>query len=73
LGLLILLGRFIVIALVLAMAGSFAKQDRAAPEVSELPLHKPQFVIFLVALLVFIAVPTFFPLLTAGPLAGGLR
>ncbi len=72
LGIIILLGRFLVIALVLALAGSFADQERAVPAVSELPLHRPQFVILLVALIVFIAVPTFLPVLLAGPLAGGL-
>ncbi|MDR2930916.1 MAG: potassium-transporting ATPase subunit KdpA [Propionibacteriaceae bacterium] len=73
LGVIILLGRFLVIALVLAMAGSFARQDRSTVMVADLPLHRPQFVVLLVGLIVFIAVPTFFPVLTVGPLAGGLR
>jgi K+-transporting ATPase ATPase A chain len=72
LGITILLGRFIPIALVLALAGSFAAQDRASSTVAELPLHKPQFVGLLVGLIIFIALPMFFPYLTLGPLAEGL-
>ena len=70
LGILILLGRFLLIAVVLGLAGAFAAQDRASSE--ELPLHRPQFVVLLVSLIVYIAVPTFFAILAAGPLAEGL-
>jgi len=73
LGVLILLGRFLLIAVVLALAGAFAAQDRAPSSVEELPLHRPQFVVLLVSLIVYIAVPTFFAILAAGPLAEGLR
>lgn len=72
LGVIILLGRFVPIALVLALAGSFAAQDRAASAATELPLHRPQFVALLVGVIVFIAVPTFIPVLMVGPLAEGL-
>jgi K+-transporting ATPase ATPase A chain len=72
LGVIILLGRFVVIGLVMALAGGFAGQDRASADVSELPVHRPQFVILLIGLTIFIAVPTFFPVLTVGPLAHGL-
>ncbi|MCL2471800.1 MAG: potassium-transporting ATPase subunit KdpA, partial [Propionibacteriaceae bacterium] len=72
LGVLILLGRFLVIAIVLAMAGSFATQDQIPTGVGELPLHSPQFVAFFVALIIFVAVPTFFAILAAGPFAEGL-
>ena len=72
LGVVILLGRFVVIAIVLALAGSFAAQDRAPAAVVELPLYRPQFVGLLVGLVAFVALPTFLPLLMAGPLAEGL-
>lgn len=72
LGVIILLGRFVPIALVLALAGSLASQDRAASQAAELPLHRPQFVGLLVGVIVFVSVPTFFPILTLGPLAEGL-
>lgn len=72
LGVIILLGRFVPIALVLALAGSLAAQDRAASAATELPLHRPQFVGFLVGVIVFVAVPMFIPVLMLGPLAEGL-
>ena len=71
LGILILLGRLLPIVLVLALAGSFAAQDGSSAAV-ELPLHKPQFVGFLVFIIIFVALPTFVPILTLGPLAEGL-
>jgi len=73
LGLMILLGRFLVIAIVLALAGAFAAQDKAPRGVGELPLRRPQFIGLLTTLILFIGVPTFFAILTAGPLAEGLR
>lgn len=72
LGIIILLGRFVPIALVLALAGSLASQDRAASQAAELPLNRPQFVGLLVGVIIFVSVPTFFPILTLGPLAEGL-
>ena len=72
LGTIILLGRFLPIACVVAMAGSFAAQDRATTNVAELPLHRPQFVGLLVGIIIFISLPTFFPILTLGPLAEAL-
>lgn len=69
LGIIILLGRFVPIALVLALAGSFADQDRAASSAAELPLRRPQFVGLLIGVILFVSIPTFFPLLTLGPLA----
>jgi len=71
-GVLILLGRFLPIALVLALAGSFAAQDRASSALAELPVYRPQFVGWLLFIIVFISLPTFFPILTVGPLAEGL-
>jgi K+-transporting ATPase ATPase A chain len=73
LGIIILLGRFIPITLVLALAGSFAGQDRAGTKAVELPTHRPQFVFMLVAVMLVIALPMFLPYLMLGPLAEGLR
>ena len=44
LGLAMLLGRFIPIVMVLALAGLFAEQRPAAPNSGTLPTHRPQFV-----------------------------
>ncbi|GAA3583611.1 potassium-transporting ATPase subunit KdpA [Klugiella xanthotipulae] len=70
LGVVILLGRFIPIVLVLALAGSLSMQGKAESTL-ELPLHRPQFVGLLVGLIVFIAVPMFVPILLVGPFAEG--
>ncbi|WP_213451872.1 potassium-transporting ATPase subunit KdpA [Rhizomonospora bruguierae] len=73
LGVTILLGRFVPIALVLALAGSLAAQDRIPATSLALPVHRPQFVGLLVGIIIFVSLPTFFPILTLGPLAEGLR
>ncbi|MDR2215882.1 MAG: potassium-transporting ATPase subunit KdpA [Nevskiaceae bacterium] len=72
LGILILLGRLLPITLVLCLAGSFAQQDRTAPSSGRLPLDGMQFIVFVVVLVLFIALPMFLPYLMAGPLAEGL-
>lgn len=71
LGIVILLGRFIPITLVLALAGSLASQGKAASS-AELPLHRPQFAVLMVSLIIFITVPLFVPILLVGPFAEGL-
>lgn len=67
LGIAMLLGRFVPIVLVLALAGSFA-QERIPATSGTLPTHRPQFV----GLLVAVTALTYFPVLTLGPLAEGL-
>jgi len=73
LGVVMLLGRFVPIVLVLALAGSFASQDPVPETVGTLPTHRPQFVGMLVAITVIVTALTFFPVLTLGPLAEGIR
>lgn len=70
-GVVILLGRFLPIAIVLALAGSLSAQGTAVTA-DELPLHRPQFVVLLVGLIAFITVPLFVPMLLVGPFAEGL-
>jgi K+-transporting ATPase ATPase A chain len=73
LGVLILLGRLAPIALVLCLAGSFARQERGAHmSRRRLPVDGPQFIGFVVALVLFISIPMFLPYLMAGPLAEGI-
>jgi len=72
LGIVMLLGRFVPIALILALAGSFAAQERASSAAAELPIYKAPFVGLLVFLIIFISLPTFFPILAVGPFAEGL-
>ncbi|MEV4702827.1 potassium-transporting ATPase subunit KdpA [Actinoplanes sp. NPDC049316] len=72
LGLAMLLGRFLPIVLVLALAGSLARQ-RAAPETEgTLPTHRPLFVGMLAGVTVVLVALTFLPALALGPLAEGL-
>lgn len=73
LGLAMLLGRFIPIVLVLALAGSLAAQDRVPATVGTLPTHRPQFVGLLVGVTVLVTALTYFPVLALGPLAEGLN
>jgi K+-transporting ATPase ATPase A chain len=72
LGVVMLLGRFIPIVLVLALAGSLAAQERIPGTTGTLPTHRPQFVGLLVVVSVLITALTYFPVLTLGPLAEGL-
>jgi len=72
LGVAMLLGRFIPIVLVLALAGSLAAQDSVPSTAGTLPTHRPQFVGLLAVVAVVITALTYFPVLTLGPLAEGL-
>ncbi|WP_217178757.1 potassium-transporting ATPase subunit KdpA [Streptomyces sp. AC495_CC817] len=72
LGVAMLLGRFLPIVLVLALAGSFAAQQRVPATSGTLPTHRPQFVGLLIAVTVVVTALTYFPVLTLGPLAEGL-
>lgn len=72
LGVVMLLGRFIPIVLVLALAGSLAAQERIPGTSGTLPTHRPQFVGLLLVVSVLITALTYFPVLTLGPLAEGL-
>ncbi|GAB6936963.1 potassium-transporting ATPase subunit KdpA [Isoptericola variabilis] len=72
LGVAILLGRFVPIVLVLALAGSLARQDKVPATAGTLPTHRPQFVGLLVGVVVVLTALTYFPVLALGPLAEGL-
>ncbi|MFB7891831.1 potassium-transporting ATPase subunit KdpA [Microbacterium sp. NPDC056044] len=72
LGVAMLLGRFLPIVLVLALAGSLAAQKPVPSTAGTLPTHRPQFVGLLAVVAVVITALTYFPVLTLGPLAEGL-
>jgi potassium-transporting ATPase potassium-binding subunit len=72
LGVAMLLGRFLPIVLVLALAGSLAQQQKVPETAGTLPTHRPQFVGLLVGVTVIVTALTYFPVLTLGPLAEGL-
>ena len=72
LGFAMLLGRFLPILFVLALAGSLADQRQVPATAGTLPTHRPLFVGMLVGIVVIVAGLTFFPALALGPLAEGL-
>jgi potassium-transporting ATPase potassium-binding subunit len=72
LGICMLLGRFVPMVLVLALAGSFAKQQPVPVTAGTLPTHRALFVTMLVGIVLIVTGLTYFPTLTLGPLAEGL-
>ncbi|WP_313815132.1 potassium-transporting ATPase subunit KdpA [Citricoccus sp.] len=72
LGVVMLLGRFLPILFVLALAGSLASQDKVPETAGTLPTHRPLFIGLLTGVTVILTALTFFPILTLGPLAEGL-
>ncbi|MBO0899023.1 potassium-transporting ATPase subunit KdpA [Cellulomonas sp. zg-ZUI222] len=72
LGVAILLGRFVPMVLVLALAGSLAAQGAVPATAGTLPTHRPQFVGLLAGVVVVLTALTYFPVLALGPLAEGL-
>jgi len=73
LGIVMLLGRFLPIAFVLALAGSLARQQPVPVSAGTLPTHRLQFVGFLTGVTVILVALTYFPALALGPLAEGLH
>ncbi|MFE4335352.1 potassium-transporting ATPase subunit KdpA [Streptomyces sp. NPDC056831] len=71
-GLAMLLGRFLPMVFVLALAGSLAEQKPVPATVGTLGTHKPLFSGLLVGTILIIAGLTYFPALALGPLAEGL-
>ncbi|NRQ37531.1 potassium-transporting ATPase subunit KdpA [Nonomuraea sp. NN258] len=72
LGLCMALGRFLPIVLVLALAGSLARQTPVPASAGTLPTHRPQFVGLVVGVTIILVALTFLPALALGPLAEGL-
>ncbi len=66
-------GRLVPIALVLALAGSLAKQPETPVTEGTLPTHRPLFVVLLGATILIVTALTYFPALALGPLAEGLH
>jgi K+-transporting ATPase ATPase A chain len=73
LGVAMMLGRFVPIVFVLALAGSLAAQDHIPVTAGTLPTHRPQFVGLLIGVVVIVGALTYFPALALGPLAEGLN
>jgi len=72
LGVVMILGRFVPIVLVLALAGSLAAQNKVPATAGTLPTHRPMFIGLLIGVVLIVTALTYFPVLTLGPLAEGL-
>ena len=73
LGLAMVFGRFAPMMLVLALAGSLARQGMTPESSGTLPTHKPQFIGLVVGVTVILVALTFLPALALGPLAEGIH
>ncbi|MCY7341514.1 MAG: potassium-transporting ATPase subunit KdpA [Pseudonocardia sp.] len=72
LGVAMLLGRFVPILAVLALAGSLARQRRVEPGAGTLPTDGVLFGVLVGGTVVLVAALTFFPALALGPIAEAL-
>ncbi|MCE3554537.1 potassium-transporting ATPase subunit KdpA [Pseudonocardia sp. RS11V-5] len=72
LGIAMLLGRFVPILAILALAGSLAQQKRVDAGAGTLATDKPLFGLLVGGTIVLVAALTFFPALALGPLAEAL-
>src|SRR5271166_5230029 len=62
-----LIGRFIFVVPMLAVAGSLAEKKLLAPSAGTFPTHSPQFVGLLVGVILIIGGLTYFPAISLGP------
>jgi K+-transporting ATPase ATPase A chain len=71
-GLAMLLGRFLPIVLVIALAGFLARQGKVPTSGGTVPTHGPLFGSLLLGVTVILTALSYFPALALGPLAEGL-
>jgi K+-transporting ATPase ATPase A chain len=68
LGASMLIGRFLIIIPMLAIAGSLGRKKRVAPSAGTFPVTTPLFAGLLVSVIVIVGALTFFPALSLGPI-----
>ena len=68
LGLAMLVGRFMIIVPMLALAGNLARKAPVPPSLGTFPVTTPLFTVLLVGVIVIVGVLTFFPVLSLGPI-----
>ena len=73
LGLAMVIARFLPMILVLALAGSLARQGHTPESPGTLPTHRPQFIGLVAAVTIILCALTFLPALALGPLAEGIH
>ncbi|MEZ5293261.1 MAG: potassium-transporting ATPase subunit KdpA [Vicinamibacterales bacterium] len=68
LGIAMLVGRFMVIVPMLALAGNLARKAPVPPSLGTFPVTTPLFTVLLVSVIVIVGILTFFPALSLGPI-----
>ncbi len=68
LALAMLIGRFLMMAPVLALAGNMARKKRTPPSGASFPVSGPTFVVILIATVLVVGALTFLPALALGPI-----
>jgi len=63
-----LIGRFLMIVPMLAMAGSLARKKMVPPSQGTFPVHTPLFTVLLTGVILIVGALTFFPALSLGPI-----
>ena len=67
-GIAMLIGRFLIIVPMLALAGNLGVKTRVPPSLGTFPVTTPLFATLLVGVIVIVGVLTFFPVLSLGPI-----
>lgn len=68
LGLAMLIGRFLMIIPMMAIAGNLAAKKLVPPSAGTFPVHTPIFVVLLINVILIVGALTFFPMLSLGPI-----
>jgi K+-transporting ATPase ATPase A chain len=68
LGIAMLLGRFMIIVPMLALAGNLGRKKQVPPSLGTFPVTTPLFTTLLVGVIIIVGVLTFFPVLSLGPI-----
>jgi K+-transporting ATPase ATPase A chain len=67
-GIAMLIGRFLMIIPMMAIAGSLATKKIVPPSAGTFPVHTPLFVLLLIGVILIVGALTFFPMLSLGPI-----
>ncbi len=67
-GIAMLLGRFMIIVPMLALAGNLGRKKQVPPSLGTFPVTTPLFTTLLVGVILIVGVLTFFPVLSLGPI-----
>ncbi|MFB3884696.1 MAG: potassium-transporting ATPase subunit KdpA [Thermodesulfobacteriota bacterium] len=67
-GLAMLVGRFLMIIPMMAIAGNLATKKIVPPSAGTFPVHTPLFVVLLIGVILIVGALTFFPMLSLGPI-----